>query len=225
MKKEKYGMTAITKRKYKSPRQLARQSNIMKTVRTMLEEVGYDGMTIRGLAKRAGVAQGTLYNLYGGKDSLVLAAVDDLLSQLTGTAVEEAPGGGIEAIFARSRLIGAQIESTPRYADAMTRILFHVGPNDPLVDVLFAGSFPFLKSQLEAARQNGEVRPDVDIDLVARHLVGQQWGVVLLWMMGIIPVEDNGRERQRSEIMTLIAIATDKTRKRLQARLAELDGN
>ncbi|MDE0364358.1 MAG: TetR/AcrR family transcriptional regulator [Gammaproteobacteria bacterium] len=218
-------MTAITKRKYKSPRQLARQSNIMKTVRTMLEEVGYDGMTIRGLAKRAGVAQGTLYNLYGGKDSLVLAAVDDLLSQLTGTAVEEAPGGGIEAIFARSRLIGAQIESTPRYADAMTRILFHVGPNDPLVDVLFAGSFPFLKSQLEAARQNGEVRPDVDIDLVARHLVGQQWGVVLLWMMGIIPVEDNGRERQRSEIMTLIAIATDKTRKRLQARLAELDGN
>jgi len=81
------------------------------------------------------------------------------------------------------------------------------------------------QSQLEAARKNGEVRADVDIDLVARHLVGQQWGVVLLWMMGMIPVEDNGRERQRSEIMTLIAIATDKTRKRLQARLAELDRN
>lgn len=225
MKNEKNGMTATTKRKYKSPRQLERQSNIMTTVRAMLEEVGYDGMTIRGLAKRAGVAQGTLYNLYGGKDSLVLAAVDDLLSQLTGTAVEEAPGGGIDAIFARSRLIGAQIESTPRYADAMTRILFHVGPNDPLVEVLFAGSFPFLKSQLEAARKNGEVRSDVDVDLVARHLVGQQWGVVLLWMMGMIPVEDNGRERQRSEIMTLIAIATEKTRKKLQARLVELDRN
>lgn len=225
MKNEKNGMTATTKRKYSSPRQLERQSNIMKTVRAMLEEAGYDGMTIRGLAKRAGVAQGTLYNLYGGKDSLVLAAVHDLLSQLTGTVVEEAPGGGIEAIFARSRLIGAQIESTPRYADAMTRILFHVGPNDPLVEVLFAGSFPFLKSQLEAARKNGEVRADVDIDLVARHLVGQQWGVVLLWMMGMIPVEDNARERQRSEIMTLIAIATDKTRKKLEARLVELDSN
>lgn len=216
-------MTSTTKRKYESPRQLQRQSNILATVRAMLEEVGYDGMTIRGLAKRAGVAQGTLYNLYGGKDALVLAAVDDLLSQLSGTAVEEAPSGGLEAIFARSRLVGAQIEATPGYADAMTRILFHVGPSDPLVEVLFAGSYPFLKSQLDAARKNGEVRPDVDTELVARHLVGQQWGVVLLWMMGMIPVEDNGRERQRSEIMTLIGIATDATRKRLEASLAELD--
>ena len=216
-------MTATTKRKYESPRQLERQSNILATVREMLEEVGYEGMTIRGLAKRAGVAQGTLYNLYGGKDALVLAAVDDLLSQLASTAVEEAPSAGIEAIFARSRLTGAQIEATPGYADAMTRILFHVGKNDPLVDVLFAGSYPFLKAQLEAARNNGEVRPEVDIDLVARHLVGQQWGVVLLWMMGMIPLEHNGRERQRSEIMTLMGIATDATRRRLEARLAELD--
>ena len=155
-KNEKNGMTATTKRKYESPRQLERQSNILATVRAMLEEVGYEGMTIRRLAKRAGVAQGTLYNLYGGKDALVLAAVDDLLSQLSGTAVEEAPSEGIEAIFARSRLVGAQIEATPGYADAMTRILFHVGPNDPLVEVLFAGSYPFLKSQLEAARRTAK---------------------------------------------------------------------
>ena len=212
-----------TKRKYESPRQLQRQSNILATVRYMLEEVGYEGMTIRGLAKRAGVAQGTLYNLYGGKDALVLAAVDDLLSQLTGTAAREAPSEGIDAIFAMSGIIGAQIEATPGYADAMTRILFHVGQDDPLVDVLFARSYPFLKSQLEVARKNGEVRPDIDTGLVARHLVGQQWGVVLLWMMGMIPLEDNGRERRRSELMTLIGIATDSGRKRLEAMLAELD--
>ncbi len=212
-----------TKRKYESPRQLQRQSNILATVRFMLEEVGYEGMTIRGLAKRAGVAQGTLYNLYGGKDALVLAAVDDLLSQLTGAAAREAPSEGIDAIFAMSGIIGAQIEATPGYADAMIRILFHVGQDDPLVDVLFARSYPFLKSQLEVARKNGEVRPDIDTGLVARHLVGQQWGVVLLWMMGMIPLEDNGRERRRSELMTLIGIATDSGRKRLEAMLAELD--
>ena len=214
-----------TKRKYESPRQLQRQADILKTVRAMLAEVGYEGMTIRGLAKRAGVAQGTLYNLYGGKDTLVVAAVGDLLSQLTGSTMEEASGEGLEAIFARSRLVGSQIEATPGYAKAMTRILFRVGPGDPLVNVLFAGSLPFLKAQLEAARKNGEVRPDTDTELVARHLVGQQWGVVLLWIMGMIPLADNGRERQRSELMTLIAIATGETRKRLEARLAELNRN
>ena len=188
----------------------------------MLEELGYKGMKIRDLAKRAGVAQGTLYNRFGGKDGLVLAAADELLAQLSASDGQDAAVEGLEAIFARSRLVGAQIEATPRYADAMTRILFRVGPDDPLVDVLFARSFPFLKAQLETAQKNGEVRPDVDTDLVARHLVGQQWGVVLLWMMGLIPTQDNAMERQRSEVMTLIGIATDSTRKRLEARLAEL---
>jgi len=216
-------MALQQKRKYESPRQLERQSNILATVRAMLEEVGYKRMTIRGLATRAGVAQGTLYNLYGGKDALVVAAVADLLSHLTNTAEEEAPSTGIEAIFARSRLVGAQIEATPGYAEAMSRILFHVGPNDQLVDVLFAGSYPFLKSQLDAAQKKGEIRPDVDTNLLARHLVGQQWGVVLLWMMGMITLDNNGKERERSELMTLIGVATDATRKRLEAKLAELD--
>ena len=188
----------------------------------MLEEVGYEAMTIRAIAKRAGVAQGTLYNIYGGKDALVLAAVDDLLSQLAGTVAGEAVSRGLDAIFAFGKIVGTQIEATPGYADAMTRILLHVGPDDPLVDVLFARSYPFYKSQLEVARTNGDVRPEVDVDLVARHLVGQSWGVVLLWMMGMIPLEDNGRERQRSEIMTLMGIATDSARKRLEAKLAAL---
>ena len=215
-------MTATVKRKYESPRQLQRQSNILATVRSMLEEVGYAGMTIRDLARRAGVAQGTLYNLYGGKDGLVLAAVDDLLVHLAGAAAEASDSDGLEAIFVFSEIIGAQVKATPRYADAMTRILFHVQPDDPLVDVLFARSYPFLRAQLEIAQQKGDLRPEIDTDLVARHLTGQAWGVVMLWMMGMIPLADITRERQRSEIMTLIGIATEAGRKRLEARLAEL---
>lgn len=216
-------MKATAKRKYESPRQLQRQSDILATVRSMLEEVGYAGMTIRGLARRAGVAQGTLYNLYGGKDGLVLAAVDDLLVELAGAAAESSDSEGLEAIFTMSEIIGAQVRATPKYADAMTRILFHVQPDDPLVDVLFARSYPFLHAQLEIAQYRGDLRPEIDTELVARHLVGQAWGVVMLWMMGMIPLADNARERQRSEIMTLIGVATDEGRKRLEARLAKLD--
>ena len=216
-------MKATAKRKYESPRQLQRQSDILATVRSMLEEVGYAGMTIRGLATRAGVAQGTLYNLYGGKDGLVLAAVDELLAELAGAAAETSDSEGLEAIFTMSEIIGAQVRATPKYADAMTRILFHVQPDDPLVDVLFARSYPFLHAQLEIAQYRGDLRPEIDTELVARHLVGQAWGVVMLWMMGQIPLADNARERQRSEIMTLIGVATDECRKRLEARLAKLD--
>ncbi len=216
-------MIATGRRKYESQRQLQRQSNILATVRSMLEEVGYEGMTIRGLAKRAGVAQGTLYNLYGSKDALVLAAVDDLLAQLDGTAARQTRAEGIDAILTLSEVIGEQIQASPKYADAMTRILLHVQPDDPLVDVLFARAYPFLKSQLEIAQQNGDLRPEVDTDKVARHLVGQAWGLMLLGMLGMIRREHSIRERHRSALMTLIGIATDSARKRLLEYLAALD--
>ena len=201
---------------------LQRKSRVVATVKSMLEEMGYEGMTVREVARRAGVSVGTLYTNYGGKDALVVAAVDDLLSSLSGTAAEEAVSEGFDAVLAFGEIIGGRIEAAPGCADAMTRILFQFASDDALVEVLFARSYPFFKSQLAVARTNGDVRPEVDVDVVARHLVGQSWGVVLLWMMGLIALEDSGRERQRSELMTLVGIATDSARKRLEEKLAAL---
>ena len=80
------------KRKYESARQLERQSHIIETARRLLEEEGYEGMTMRGLAKQAGVAQGTLYNLYSSKDELVLAAINYVLEELGEKAIAMVDG-------------------------------------------------------------------------------------------------------------------------------------
>ena len=216
-------MTATVKRKYQSPRQLRRRANILDNVRSMLQEGGYEGMTIRELADRADVAQGTLYNLYGGKDSLILAAVDDQMTKLIDDTEREIPDDGIGGILALVNIIGERIQANPDYADAMARILFHIHADDPLADVVFARSYPFTKSQLEIAQRNGEVRPEIDTDIVARHLFGQGWSVTLLWMMGKVSLEDVTKERNRSALMTLFCVATDSARKRLQAELAALD--
>ena len=69
------GEQSPSRKKYESPRQLERQANILATTREMLAEVGYSATTMRGLAQRANVAPGTLYNLYKSKDALVFAAV------------------------------------------------------------------------------------------------------------------------------------------------------
>ena len=216
-------MTATVKRKYQSARQLRRRATILDNVRSMLEEGGYEGMTIRELADRADVAQGTLYNLYGSKDSLILAAVDDRMIKLIGDTEQKISDDGIGAILAFDNIIGERIQANPDYADAMARILFHLHADDPLTDVLFARAYPFTKSQLEIAQRNGEIRSEIDTDIVARHLFGQGWSVTLLWMMGKVSLEDVARERQRSVLMTLFCIATDSARKRLQAELAALD--
>jgi len=212
----------VEKRKYESPRQVERQSKILACARDMLSEVGYAGMTMRSLAEKAGVAPATLYNLYGGKDDLILAAVDDLLRALGAEAAEQRESEGIEAILMTARVTARQLQETPRFAEAMARALFRVESDDPLVDVLFARGLPYVAEQLAIARDKGEVLPEVDTELVALHITSQGWSTTIAWMLGMLPLEEVLTERQRSLIMTLIGVTRGAAKRRLEARLKEL---
>ena len=97
------------KRIYDSPRQIARREAILKCARESLSKHGYEGLTMRGLAEEVGVATSTLYNLYGNKDDLLLAAVDDLLVELADSA-RSAEMEGIDAILMMNEVTTAQIQ-------------------------------------------------------------------------------------------------------------------
>lgn len=215
-------MPVTAKKKYESARQLERQRNILATARALLEEEGYAGMTMRGLAKAAGVAQGTLYNLYSSKDELILAAVDDLLTEIGEQAAERSDAEGIDAILTLAEATGERTQSMPKYADAIARALFRAQPDDPIVDVLFVRSLPYLRRHLTFAKNKGHLREDVDVEALAHHLIGQGWGVILLWLMGLVPLKDMVKERLRSDLMTLAGVAKGRTRSRLEDDLRAL---
>ncbi len=213
---------ANNKRKYESPRQIARQSKILAVARDMLDSGGYDGLTMRGLAKEAGVAQGTLYNLYGSKDDLIMAAVDDLLTALNRETRRRTPEPGLEALLTNAVVTGENIVRRPAYAEAMTRIVMSIEPESPLVDLVFARAYPATKESLDAAKKTGEIREDVDTDSIAKHIAGNSWTVILLWIMGMISLDQIVTERTRSMLLTLISVATEPKRTELEQRLAAL---
>lgn len=211
------------RRKYESERQKQRQGAILAAARGMLEREGYAGMTMRGLAKEAGVAQGTLYNLYSSKDDLILAAVEDLLAEIGERAVADNPKPGVAAILHMSKLAGEATQAMPRYAEAIARSTYRAQPDDPLVDVLLARTLPFLKYHLRIMKGQGQLRDGIDLDLLARHLVGQMWGVMLLWIMGMLDTDAYVTERLRSDLMTLIGVTTGSLRAELEQQFDELN--
>ena len=215
--------SAISKRKYESPRQVARQTKILATAREMLEEGGYDGLTMRGLAREAGVAQGTLYNLYGSKDDLIIAALDDLMTNLAAETIRRSGHAGIDSILTSCTVTGRNIQRAPAYAEAMTRIIFSIQRDSPLVDLLFARAYPGIRHNLRAARDAGEMREGVDIDIIAKHLTGADWSVIILWMMGMLPLEDMIKERMRSVILVLLGVTCEPRTSQLRQALEDLD--
>ena len=211
----------FTKRKYESARQLARQASILASARQMLAEVGYHATTIRGLAERAGVAPGTLYNLYNSKDELVLAAVEDLLIEIGITAGQNVEAG-IDAIMNLGDALAITAQDNPEYAQAMARALFKVEPDDPLVELLYARSLPFYEYHLKIAQQKDELIDDVDLNILSKHLVAQSWSIILGWVMGLFATNAVLQESQRSQLLCLMGYTKGPRKDALQSLFTKL---
>ena len=209
------------KKKYESPRQLERQANILAATREMLNEIGYTATTMRALADKAGVAPGTLYNLYKSKDELLMAAVEELLEGLV-TRASARSGEGVERIVALIEEQATSIQNRPRYAEAMARALFRAEKDDPLTNLLYGRSLPFLKYHLQEAQQAGHLSAAADADILSRRIQAQSWGVIMAWVMGILPLEKVADEYLHSTLLILLSVARGKTRQVLQARFDQL---
>ena len=167
-----------------------REAEILDAALEVLADVGYDRLTMDAVALRAKASKATLYRRWNGKVSLVIDALHH-------DHQHETPG-----CRRRHRLAARRPASSPSAAsggltdkpevDAFGAILTAITR-----DAEFAEAFrrevlgPKLaasKALFERAKERGEIRADVDLELLAPALAG----IVLhrLFLVGEAPTED-----------------------------------
>lgn len=97
-----------------------------------IRAVGYDGLTMRSVARRAGLASATAYTYFSSKDHLVAEVFWGRLSALPPVTVDRrrAPSTRVAAAL---RDVGALVTAEPELAAACTRALV---ADDPDVGLL-----------------------------------------------------------------------------------------
>jgi AcrR family transcriptional regulator len=90
-----------------------RMRRILDVARKLITDRGYDGVTMRELADASLVSVPTLYNLFGGKNELLFAAVESYFSDLLAGAAASNTAEGLERILSLARMLGRY---TPRHA-------------------------------------------------------------------------------------------------------------
>ena len=185
----------------------------------MLGEADYSEFSIRKLAQRANVSRATLYNLYGSRDKLAVAAVQNSLREIADLVAAHNPEPGIDTLLTSSRIAAEQTLAYPHYWRVMARVLLNAEPEDDIVEALYGPQRLTSADQIEIARQAGQLRSDLDTVLFAQHLNAQAWGVTLSWFMGRFSDEQLVRERMRATISALMSVATGPVRKDLKAKL------
>ncbi|MFG2328213.1 TetR/AcrR family transcriptional regulator [Streptomyces sp. NPDC048604] len=153
----------------------------------LVSETGYAKTTVEGIAARAGVGKQTIYRWWPSKAAVLLDAFLDLAAQaneaLGGDADSGIPDTGDLAADLRYVLRATVDElNDPKY-DGPTRALAAEGLVSPefaaqMTELLMEPQLAHYVRRLEAAREDGDIAPDVDVRIAAELLtapLSQRW--------------------------------------------------
>ena len=206
----------------------ARRQRILESARALLQEAGPEGLSMRKLARQAGLSVTTLYNLLGSREQILQALIKDSVQRLE----EPAP----DARATRDPL--------RRAVRAMEGILQYVIDNGDLLRPLIVadfrtGSWSRLAQQEEAAHfksskdavraaitealDHGQLRNVVGLEFLEVQLhVG--WELALdLWAFGVLDDEAFRLKSLSGFYVTLLAFAEPHVRPGLEKELRRLE--
>jgi AcrR family transcriptional regulator len=153
------------------PRSEASHQAIIRATLELLLEAGYRSLTMEGVRARAGVGKATIYRRWSSKEELVRDAVvflhDDLQAPDTGSLRGDYEGMAMRVLGAAQRAGAATL---------MPRLLGDVA-NEPKLRAIFYDNLveprrAQMRAVLERAVARGEIRDDVDIELMIDLFAG-----------------------------------------------------
>lgn len=198
----------------------ARRERIVAAARTRTEEDGTEP-SMRQLASDAGLSVATLYNLFGGKESILVAVLEPEIDALDARLTAEPPGHALERASAvveasldrfirRGRLFRPLLGAIERQSASSARTA--------MMDRCAA----LIASAIQEAAARGDLQRDVPADLVARQIMWGYVQAIRYWASG--DLSNAGFRAQVRSVLALglLAVAGGSTRAALASTVAEL---
>jgi TetR/AcrR family transcriptional regulator, cholesterol catabolism regulator len=202
-----------------TPRQVERRSAVLRAVRERLEEQGFDGVSMREVARIAQVSPSTLYEVYGSKETLILAAVEQNLHDFA--TEEDLYEPGLERFVHRLESLARLFEKSPKAAEALSRLFFVAGKDSPANRVLLDNGIEARRIVLQEMIAMGQLEDDFDVDFYSRALISVTWGTALFWLKGMPPAGGFRTELIRSSLSMILPWTTAGTQERVRDVIAQ----
>ena len=113
----------MTKPDLKDKTAMLRQKHILEAAIRVFERQGFRGATIRNIAEEAGVADGTIYNVFKNKEALLLGVLDELLRETPSVEPsEQAAPKEVKPVF--EQLVAARWKQITPETLSMIRVIW-----------------------------------------------------------------------------------------------------
>lgn len=196
-----------------------RRRQIIQAAREMIRETGNPGLSMRGLAARAGVSLATPYNLFGSKRAIVVAVLQDVQEFRERFSSVQA-ADPVEKIFAALEIEAEFYLKDPDFYRTMWTAVFDATDRvrnefiNPKRDA-------FWLSLMVAAQAAGVLMPDMDPALVLRQMEAMMRSLMFDWTVGDISSERLVPLARHAYAMILLGASAPDWRGPLKARALE----
>jgi AcrR family transcriptional regulator len=160
-----------------------RRERILAAARTLVAERGYEGLTMRDLARAAKVSVPTLYNLFGGKDAILVSELEAMaatIAQALPTTGDSFLQRGMAAFDAGMTIL----EGSPAFFRAVMQMFLTSSETSDVRRRVELGFVAIMEANLRAAKAAGQLAEWAEPAIVARHMYTQQVAGFLAWGLG-----------------------------------------
>jgi len=198
-----------------------RRGRILAAARKLVVTKGYDGLTMRDLARAARVSVPTLYNLFGSKDAILVA---ELAASATRLAARMPTGE--TSFFARGTALFEAgmhlIEEAPEFHRAVMQMFMTSPETAPMRRRAEDGYIALMAGNLTAAKAAGQLAEWAEPAIVARHMFAQYMACFMAWGIGELDLATFRAAALSGICHLLIGVARGPFAEEVEARIRTL---
>jgi TetR/AcrR family fatty acid metabolism transcriptional regulator len=179
-----------------SERTSDRRGELLEAAVRVFAAKGFHASRVGDIANEAGVAHGLLYHYFRSKEEVLETIFRETWSGLV-RETERIEASGVafrEQLRRFARIYLGSWLVTPELVRVLVREVGRSPDVGERVDEI-RGLFLALRRIIEAARERGEVRADVDVGFAATAFYGALEEILTGWVLGQLPAEEEDVER------------------------------
>jgi AcrR family transcriptional regulator len=165
--------TAPTTRRPGRPRSARADRAILQATLELFAELGYEGMSVEGVATRDGVGKTTIYRRWPSKDALLVAALGHIQSEVP---VLNSGNLRTDLVAMATNALQFFTQSGASFGTILVRALGEARSNPAvfaaLSETVLIPRMSLFAARIQRAVEQGELRDDIDLRLFIEILAG-----------------------------------------------------
>jgi TetR/AcrR family transcriptional regulator, fatty acid metabolism regulator protein len=164
-----------------------KRERILEAAVRVFAEKSFYTATVAEIAREAGVADGTIYLYFKGKDDVLICLFEERMAELNVRmrGAVETQEGALARLTAFVHLHLSMVRSQPALAEVLTVELRQSAKLMKEYEARAFGEYlDILAAILEQGKAEGSIRTEVDVKAVRRAIFGALDEVALSWLLG-----------------------------------------